>query len=100
MAVHSFKDLVQHHGHDVVVMSYGDSDDIQNVAIECLDCNEVLFNFDKDDESLEEIEKERYIPVKDFAIRKNVSVQSVYKAIKNDRVQSKKIGSYILVRVN
>ena len=50
MGAHSFEDLKKHYGHDVVVMLYGDNNDPQNVSIECLDCNEVLVDFDKTEE--------------------------------------------------
>jgi len=37
-------------------------------------------------------------PVRDFADNKGVSVQSVYQGIKRGMYESKKIGSYTLVR--
>ncbi len=40
---------------------------------------------------------EKYIPVKDYAHKKNISVQAVYKQIKLNKIKSKKIGNYILV---
>ena len=48
MAAHTFKDLSQHVGHDIVCVTYGDP--AENVAIECETCNEVLLDFDKEDE--------------------------------------------------
>lgn len=44
MGAHSFSDLIQHEGHNVVVVTYGDP--AVNVAIECEDCGEVLTDFD------------------------------------------------------
>lgn len=42
-----FKELMQHVGHDVRVVTYGSSrKNPQNVAIECNDCSEVLLDFD------------------------------------------------------
>jgi len=55
MGVHSFYDLVQHHGHNVVVVTYGGrGEDALNVAIECEDCCEVLLDFDKYSEDEED----------------------------------------------
>lgn len=39
-----------------------------------------------------------YKPVKDFAIEKGLTVQAVYQAIKRGALESKKIGTYTLVR--
>ena len=52
MAVHSFTDLIQHVGHNVVVVTYGGAGNVSplNVAVECEDCCEVLVDFDRDDE--------------------------------------------------
>lgn len=44
MAADSYKELTRHLGHAVIVTSYGNLD---NVAIECLDCFEILLDFDK-----------------------------------------------------
>jgi hypothetical protein len=44
------------------------------------------------------MEKEKYIPVKDYANKKNCSVQNVYYLLKTGKVQGKKIGSYQLVK--
>lgn len=46
MGVHSFKDMQIHVEHKLRCVQYGDV----NVAIECLDCNEVLVDFDAADE--------------------------------------------------
>lgn len=43
MSVSTFKELMNHVGHDVVVAYYGVN---ENVAIKCLNCNEVLMDFD------------------------------------------------------
>ena len=44
MAAHSYADLIQHDGHNVVIVTYGDG---ANVAIECDDCYTVLRDFDR-----------------------------------------------------
>jgi hypothetical protein len=48
MGASSFHDLVQHVGHDVVVVFYGPPENPQNAAVECLTCSEVLLDFDND----------------------------------------------------
>lgn len=52
MGVWNFEQLKQHIGHKIVCVGYG-REEIVNVAIECEDCNEVLFDFDKDEEEEE-----------------------------------------------
>ena len=47
MAVFNFEELAEHDGHDIECVIYTDGDTIYNVSLECTDCNEVLFNFDK-----------------------------------------------------
>ena len=42
MAVADYDDLVRHWGHETEVVKYG----AENVAIECVDCSEVLVDFD------------------------------------------------------
>jgi hypothetical protein len=58
MGVSNFQDIMNHVGHSISVVTYGRdkygevddfSVDILNAAIECLDCNEVLVDFDKED---------------------------------------------------
>jgi predicted transcriptional regulator len=39
-----------------------------------------------------------YKPVKDYAREKGLTVQAVYQAIKRGSLESKKIGTYTLVR--
>ena len=46
MSVQNFEDLAEHFGHTLTVALYGEVD---NVAIECEDCYEVLLDFDKED---------------------------------------------------
>ena len=36
------KKLLEHVGHDIAIMVYGDDENIYDVCVECLDCNEVL----------------------------------------------------------
>lgn len=55
VGVHSFEELSQHVGHRLECVTYGDARDTHNVAIECLDCNEVLLDFDNE-ELIEDIE--------------------------------------------
>ena len=50
MSVFAFEELKIHIGHKIVCVSYGEEDDPENVAIECEDCNEVLLDFDKQEE--------------------------------------------------
>jgi len=45
MSVGNFKELEAHKGHKIVCVSYGLP--IQNIAIECEDCNEILLDYDK-----------------------------------------------------
>jgi len=40
----------------------------------------------------------KYMPVKDYALKKGISVQAVYKMIKENRVETKTIGTYTLVK--
>jgi ribosomal protein S27AE len=50
MAVSTFNDLNEHVGHHVKVNTYGTKDGaVYNVAIECMDCNTVLLDFDNED---------------------------------------------------
>ena len=46
------------------------------------------------------MEKENYIPVKDFAAKYNMSVQNVYQRLKRGKLQGKKIGNYQLILDN
>ncbi len=50
MSVNSYKDLIAHKGHEIVIATYGNNKrrDNLNVAIKCEDCNEVLISFDKE----------------------------------------------------
>jgi hypothetical protein len=44
------------------------------------------------------VEEVKYMPVKDYATKKGVSVQAVYKMIKENRIETKVIGTYTLVK--
>lgn len=46
MGVSSFKELMEHVGHRIVVVTYG-KDEPVNVAIECEDCHTVLLDFNR-----------------------------------------------------
>ena len=50
MAVSTFNDLNEHAGHHVEVNQYVNKEtgEVLNVAVECMDCNCVLFDFEKD----------------------------------------------------
>lgn len=48
MSSTNFYDLKRHIDHNIVCVSYGNPN-IKNVAIECLDCCEVLLDYDCDD---------------------------------------------------
>lgn len=43
MGVDGYGDLMEHKGHNIECVTYGDD----NVALECIDCNCVLVDFDK-----------------------------------------------------
>lgn len=54
MAVHSYEDLIEHVGHEIVCVTYGGkltpdgaTIDAVNVAIECETCGCVLVDFDR-----------------------------------------------------
>lgn len=47
MSVSNFEELKGHIGHKIACVSYGKP--VQNVAIECEDCNEVLLSFDENE---------------------------------------------------
>lgn len=42
----SYEGLLEHVGHDVEIVEYGDGN---NIAVECMDCCEVIVDFDKED---------------------------------------------------
>jgi hypothetical protein len=54
MAAYSYEDLKRHVGHDIHCVSYAQSyefeDDPENISVECWDCNEVLMDYDRDQE--------------------------------------------------
>lgn len=51
MSVQSYEELFSHFGHNVEVASYADVGYTPaNVSIECTDCNEVLLDFDREEE--------------------------------------------------
>lgn len=45
-AVAQFNALKQHWGHELVIVSYGDLRQPDNMALECETCHEVLFDVD------------------------------------------------------
>lgn len=49
MSATNFDELYKHYGHDVVVAQYTtQTNEVENVAIECNDCFEVLMDYDKE----------------------------------------------------
>jgi hypothetical protein len=44
------------------------------------------------------MENEIFVPVKEYAKLKNITSQAVYKKIKSGKLESKKIGTYTLVK--
>jgi hypothetical protein len=40
-----YQKLLEHRGHKVEIVSYGDPDSPENVAIECEDCHSVLVDY-------------------------------------------------------
>ena len=44
MSASSYKDLIKHIDHEIVIVKYGNV----NVTIECEDCCEVIMSFDKE----------------------------------------------------
>lgn len=43
------------------------------------------------------MENTKYIPVKDFATKYEISVQNVYQKLKRGKLKGKKVGSYQLI---
>lgn len=48
MAVNSFNDLQAHYGHKVEIVNYRNESIVHNVAVECVECFEVIVDFDAD----------------------------------------------------
>jgi len=51
LSVNSFEELMQHKEHKIKIVTYGEPP--KNIAIECLDCNTVLMDFDNTTDELE-----------------------------------------------
>lgn len=52
MSATNYQDLINHFGHRIEVVTYGEDETKEgalNVAVECVDCCEVLMDFDKED---------------------------------------------------
>lgn len=49
MSAQNYGELLDHAGHSIVIATYGDEDDPENVAIECVDCYEVLLDYDREE---------------------------------------------------
>ena len=50
MSSWNYTELKRHIGHLIGCVYYGDKDDPANVAIECETCNEVILDYDNDEE--------------------------------------------------
>ena len=46
MSAFDFKSLLEHRGHKIEVATYEKDGVIYNVSCECLDCNEVILDYD------------------------------------------------------
>jgi hypothetical protein len=46
VSANNYQELMQHVGHDIETITYGNHD---NVAIECTTCYEVLVDYDKEE---------------------------------------------------
>ena len=44
MSAQNFNDLAQHNGHNIEVVIYAE----QNASVECVDCYEVLLDYEKE----------------------------------------------------
>jgi hypothetical protein len=50
MSATNFEELYKHYGHNVVVAQYTEQDNEPvNVAIECNDCDEVLMDYEREE---------------------------------------------------
>jgi len=49
---------------------------------------------------LTKISDDKYLPVKDYATKYNITVQNVYQKLKRGKLKGKKIGSYQLILDN
>lgn len=47
MSAFDYRELARHVGHKIVCVSYADG---ENVAIECQKCNEVLLDYEREEE--------------------------------------------------
>lgn len=70
MSVGNFEELRNHIGHNVVCVGYNKEmtkgkKEVVNVAIECEDCSEALFDFDKQERGKIMEEKEFYNAIKE-----------------------------------
>lgn len=67
MAVHDYKSLKAHLGHSVQVVTYGvfGLPYSANAAIECTDCNEVLVDFDNDEDGGQALNKRQRMYLSD-----------------------------------
>jgi hypothetical protein len=49
MSAYNFDSLLEHQGHEIVINTYeNEQQEVINVAIECLDCNTVLLDYDRE----------------------------------------------------
>lgn len=59
MSAFNFKTLMWHVGHNIQCVTYGNEDEVYNVAIECFDCNEVLLDYDNPEIRAEENQNDK-----------------------------------------
>jgi len=45
--VAAYEQLMNHIGHKIVVVAYGEADDPENISIECETCYETLVSFER-----------------------------------------------------
>ena len=70
MGVSNYEELKRHIEHKVEVAWYGDGrENPDNVAIECMDCGEVLLDFDRDTEPLKTLTHEDLISLLEISLR-------------------------------
>jgi len=57
MSAYTFDEMRVHIGHKIECVRYGQGDECLNVAVECVDCNEVLFDLNEDECFFKEVEE-------------------------------------------
>jgi hypothetical protein len=75
MSAHDYNALKNHIGHAIECVSYGDTEHTANVALECLDCNEVLMDYDNP--GTEKIQEAPVYNLKDFRVSLDEQIETV-----------------------